>query len=47
MTALDEDGRALVGALSKAHLAIGGMIIAASHEPLGFANAELVLGAQI
>jgi heme exporter protein A len=47
MTALDEDGRALVGALAKAHLASGGMIIAASHEPLGFANAELVLGAQI
>ena len=39
MTALDAHGRELVEDLAAAHLARGGMIVAASHEALSFANA--------
>ena len=43
LTALDMAGRALVTQLAQAHLAIGGMIIAASHEALPFATRTLSL----
>ncbi|CAI8235567.1 MAG: Cytochrome c biogenesis ATP-binding export protein CcmA [Alphaproteobacteria bacterium] len=45
LTALDASGRKLVEDLAEAHLARGGMIIAASHEALAFATQELRLGA--
>jgi heme exporter protein A len=45
MTALDAHGRELVEDLAAAHLARGGMVVAASHEALSFANDELRLGA--
>jgi len=45
LTALDESGRKLVDDLAAAHLARGGMIIAASHEALAFADERLHLGA--
>ena len=45
LTALDTRGRKLVEDLAAAHLARGGMIIAASHEALAFATQELRLGA--
>ena len=45
LTALDTRGRKLVEDLAAAHLASGGMIIAASHEALAFATQELRLGA--
>lgn len=44
LTALDADGRGLVSGLAKAHLAVGGMIVAASHEPLDFATGVHELG---
>lgn len=44
LTALDEAGRALINAMAEAHLACGGMIVAASHEPLAFAAQNLQLG---
>lgn len=44
MTALDTQARALVDALAQAHLAQGGMIVAASHEGLAFAQSEIRLG---
>lgn len=43
MTALDAAGRVLVTDLAEAHLENGGMIIAASHETLDFADAEVLL----
>ena len=43
LTALDADGRALIHALAEAHLARHGMIIAASHEPLVFADKVIEL----
>ena len=43
LTALDAAGRALVTDLAEAHLENGGMIIAASHETLDFADAEVLL----
>ena len=42
-TALDAQGVALVDALARAHLACGGMIVAASHIELGFATQTLDL----
>ncbi len=45
LTALDMAGRALVNDLAQAHLSIGGMIIAASHEELAFATHSMSLGA--
>ena len=45
MTALDAAGRRkLVEDLAEAHLENGGMIVAASHEVLAFADNELRLG---
>lgn len=44
LTALDASGRKLVEDLATAHLARGGMIVAASHETLAFADNELRLG---
>ncbi len=41
LTALDTDGVALIETLAQAHLAAGGLIIAASHQPLAFATKEL------
>lgn len=46
LTALDVAGRNLIYALCDAHLAAGGMIIAASHEKLDFAHAALDLSAK-
>ena len=43
LTALDRQGVALVEALARAHLACGGMIVAASHSPLSFATDTLSL----
>jgi heme exporter protein A len=45
LTALDENGRKLVEELAQAHLADGGMILAASHEPLSFTDKVLRLEA--
>ena len=45
MTALDEDGQQLIDTLAGEHLAAGGMIVASSHVPLGFATQTLTLGA--
>lgn len=45
-TALDASAQARVGSLARAHLATGGMIVAATHAPLDFGTAqELRLGA--
>ncbi len=43
MTAMDAAGCALVVALVKAHLEIGGMVVAASHQPLSFATQDITL----
>jgi heme exporter protein A len=43
LTALDQQGRALIDTLAQQHLARGGMILAASHEALGFATQQLNL----
>ena len=43
LTALDAQGRALIEALARQHLSQGGMVIAASHEPLGFTDRSLDL----
>ncbi|MCH1568305.1 MAG: heme ABC exporter ATP-binding protein CcmA [Alphaproteobacteria bacterium] len=47
LTALDDTARQLVHGLAADHLAQGGRIIAASHEPLGFADAQIVLGGAV
>jgi heme exporter protein A len=44
-TALDAAGQAMVAALMTDHLRGGGLIIAATHQPLGIAARELRLGA--
>ena len=41
--ALDTAGQALVGQLMTRHCGMGGMIIAATHDPLGLANESLKL----
>jgi heme exporter protein A len=46
LTALDEQGRQLIDQLAQDHLATGGMIVAASHERLGFAGHRLQLNRQ-
>lgn len=46
MTALDEQGRDFLNRLAAAHLAVGGLIIAASHEKLAFATDTLTLDSQ-
>lgn len=43
LTALDVAGRDLIQTLAEAHLAVGGMIVAASHETLPFADHALDL----
>jgi heme exporter protein A len=43
LTALDTQGRALIEALARQHVSHGGMILAASHEPLDFATRSLTL----
>jgi heme exporter protein A len=45
LTALDAAGRDLVDNLARGHLAKGGMIVAASHEALAFADKTLTLDA--
>ena len=47
LTALDDAGRDLVHRLAAAHKAAGGMIVAASHEPLDFADTALDLSAEV
>jgi heme exporter protein A len=44
-TALDAAGQATIAALMTSHLRDGGLIIAATHQPLGIAARELKLGA--
>jgi heme exporter protein A len=44
MTALDGEGQALLGTMMRAHLARGGMVLAATHAGLGIAARELQLG---
>jgi heme exporter protein A len=43
LAALDADGKALAADLVKAHCATGGIVIAATHEPLGVDGARLQL----
>jgi len=43
MAPLDMEHRALLGGLMQAHLAVGGMIVAAVHDPLPFATRTLRL----
>ncbi|MEA2939697.1 MAG: heme exporter protein [Bradyrhizobium sp.] len=43
-SALDSDGQAMFAALMQDHLARGGMIVAATHAPLGIAAKELRMG---
>ena len=43
--ALDTNGRALASELMQAHCASGGIVVAASHDPFGFAARTLRLGA--
>jgi heme exporter protein A len=38
--ALDSEGKALLAALTRDHLAAGGMVIAATHDDLAIANAR-------
>jgi heme exporter protein A len=45
MTALDAAGQATIAALMADHLRDGGLIVAATHQPLGIAARELKLGA--
>jgi heme exporter protein A len=46
LTALDAQGQTLLASLARAHLAHGGLIVAATHAPLGIEGArELKLGA--
>jgi heme exporter protein A len=44
-SALDAAGQAMFAALMQEHLARGGMIVAATHAPLGVASSELRIGA--
>src|SRR5579859_2609515 len=44
-TALDAAGQATIAALMTDHLRDGGLIVAATHQPLGIASRELRLGA--
>jgi heme exporter protein A len=44
LTALDVAGQALLTGLMKDHLAMGGMVIAATHAPLGIESLHLSLG---
>ncbi|HRE59537.1 MAG TPA: heme ABC exporter ATP-binding protein CcmA [Micropepsaceae bacterium] len=44
LSALDDDGRARVAGIIRAHVAQGGTIIAATHEPIDAAAARIVIG---
>jgi heme exporter protein A len=44
LTALDTAGQALLKAMMREHLALGGLIIAATHAPLGIDALHLMLG---
>jgi heme exporter protein A len=46
-SALDAAGQALFAALMQEHLSRGGMIVAATHAPLGIAARELRIGAEL
>jgi len=46
-SALDAAGQAMLATLMRAHLAGGGMIVAATHGPLGIACNELKLGQRV
>jgi heme exporter protein A len=43
-TALDTTGQAMIAGLMRDHLASGGLILAATHSPLGLASKELRIG---
>ncbi|HEY0301874.1 MAG TPA: heme ABC exporter ATP-binding protein CcmA [Rhizomicrobium sp.] len=45
LAALDAEGKTRAAALIAAHTAQGGLVVAATHEPLGVASERLVLGA--
>jgi heme exporter protein A len=45
LAALDTAGKALVAEAAQAHAAAGGLVVAATHEPLGLNCERLVLGA--
>ena len=47
LTALDMAGQALLTSLMKEHLAQGGMVIAATHAPLGLESLHLRLGEEV
>ena len=44
-TALDATGQDMIAGLMREHLASGGLIVAATHAPLGLASRELRIGA--
>jgi heme exporter protein A len=44
-TALDASGQEMIAGLMRDHLARGGLVVAATHTPLGLAAKELRLGA--
>lgn len=44
LTALDDDGRALLAALVGAHIKAHGLVVASSHDTLAFASHEMRLG---
>ena len=44
LTALDASGQALLNTLMREHLALGGVLIAATHAPLGVEALQLTLG---
>jgi heme exporter protein A len=44
LTSLDADGQSVFAAMARTHLAGGGMIVAATHAPLGIEARELRLG---
>ncbi len=46
LAALDSDGKRCAAALIAAHALYGGIVLAATHEPLGVASERLVLGMQ-
>ena len=45
LAALDSVGKALIAELIAAHCAKGGVVIAATHDPLGVAAQRLAMGA--
>ncbi|MDB5543789.1 MAG: ccmA [Hyphomicrobiales bacterium] len=46
LTALDAAGQALLNTLMREHLSLGGILIAATHAPLGVEALQLTLGAE-